>query len=68
MKKIYNSKNYKHLQRKKLRLERSFSKGTNKPKKKNQGEKGFQKYFWLTYGNTATKKGIKKKYRGKVYR
>ena len=68
MKMQYNSRRAKRQNRKKARLERSFAKGTNAPKRKNKGVKGFNKYFYFVDGNTLTKKGLKKKYRGKVYR
>ena len=68
MKMQYNSRRNKRQNRKKARLERSFEKGTNNPKMKNQGEKGFKKFFWYIDGKITTKKGLKKKYRGKVYR
>lgn len=68
MKMQYNSRRAKRQNRKKARLERSFTKGTNNPKRKNKGVKGFNKFFWFVDGNIVMKNGLRKKYRGKVYR
>ena len=54
--------------RKKQRLERSFFKGTNKPKRRNKSQKGIDFFFLNLEQKLNTKKRIRKKYRAKVSR
>jgi len=54
--------------RRKVRLEKNFNKGTNKPRRRNKARKGFDKFFFWIDGKNTTKRGICKKYRAKVSR